>query len=122
MRTSKSLYAPVSECLILGWIENFELSLGKLYNPVPHFWILGAYNDFTTLDVPWTSRSDRLAITFSRHDARMVRLVGDVGLCVPNWNGPCAHKLAFVRPATASENRNDDQAEAQTHMHLTRPR
>src|SRR6516162_7736283 len=120
MRRSKSLYASVSENPILRCVENFELSLGKLNNPVPHFWILGAYHDLTTLDVPWTSRSDRLAITFSCHYACMIRLVGDVGLCVPNWNSPCAHDLAFVGPAAASENRNDDQAEAETHMHLTR--
>src|SRR5262249_23512752 len=104
---------------ILRYVENFELSLGKLNNPVPHFWILGAYNDLTALDVPWTSRSDRLAITFSRHDARMVRLVGDVGLCVPDRNGPCAHELAFVRSAAASKNQNDDQAETKTDMHLS---
>ena len=106
--TVKSLYTSIGKRLILCRIENCEFSISKLNNPVPNFGFLRADNDVGTLDVSWTSHSDRLAITFSRHDARMVRLVGNVGLCVPNWNGPCAQKLAFVRPATAGENRNDD--------------
>ena len=105
--------------MILCWIENFELSLGKLHNSIPDFGILGADYDVMTLDTPWTCGNDRLAVTFSPHDASMVRSVGDVGLCIANWNGPRAHQPAFVRPATASEDRNDNQTEPDTHMRLT---
>ena len=106
--------------MILCWIENFELSLGKLHNPVTDFGILGADYDVMTLDMPWASRNNRLAVTFSCHDASMVGSVGDIGLCIANWNGPCTRQPAFVRPATASEERNDNQTESDPHMRLTR--
>jgi len=57
--------------MILCWIEDCELRIGKLHNPVTDFGILGADYDVMILDLPWASRNNRLAVTFSCHDASM---------------------------------------------------